>query len=436
MGGGGQKRASDDENVSLQESLRRSWRKDESDNVKEQNWVRCTAVPDSHRTILSAPKFLSAPKWFDVSLEQLWSSLPARLRGENCVPGKNKEKVVLDTVDDEEEVIGADESLSSGEEVVSETEFALMLSPEEHALIYDVGPVFFQGRSGTGKTTVLEHRALAQEQVFSQEGRVLKEVEPPLTLLVTASPFLAASIAEHYERLRRGVIFGGGVENRSDKSSFAAETPAPQSHPSTGSQTQSATALQGRALDPNQQKALMAQLPPDFRFVDPATRTLCVTFSKFLQMLDGSIRDGEQFFRTPYREEKSGRAGGVVHVDVLEGGDRVADRSCWGKLVEVDFDRFLGVYWLQRLEGMLSSGTCGGGRGVDGGGFRRDRGHTAVEASKSCGPTGSMHRPDPEASKLCGPTGSMPQMHAGAFDAGEVGFLCIVLSAMEVLINQ
>ena len=52
------------------------------------------------------------------------------------------------------------------------TEFsspAPKLSAEEHDAIFRSSPAFFQGRSGTGKTTVLEHRALQHEQEFRKK---------------------------------------------------------------------------------------------------------------------------------------------------------------------------------------------------------------------------------------------------------------------------
>ena len=129
-----------------------------------------------------------------------------------------------------------------------------ILSLEQFEISVQTGPVFVQGRSGTGKTTVLERRALnhdigwslfqkwaadkkfrlAQQAGATDFEGIMEELvsvaafsqldrgntafgmslpdyfspddqNPPLALFVTASPTLAEAIRQHYARLRRSV---------------------------------------------------------------------------------------------------------------------------------------------------------------------------------------------------------------------------------------
>ena len=148
------------------------------------------------------------------------------------------------------------------------------------------GPrLLIQGRSGTGKTTVLERRALWHEE------RSSSPLKGSFSLIVTVSSFLAASISEHYAALRKGARLTSSLG--SSTRSPPPEDPDPAS----------------TLLTPEDQRRQLAKrLPHDFR-PEEITKTVCkqyhaqhstlvLTYNLFLRLLDASIRDGEQFFRT------------------------------------------------------------------------------------------------------------------------------------------
>ena len=78
------------------------------------------------------------------------------------------EEVEVEEGDEEEDIYPqfARASSSAGGQAQTLSHFPLFLDAEEHELILQPGPVLIQGRSGTGKTTVLERRALAYEEAF------------------------------------------------------------------------------------------------------------------------------------------------------------------------------------------------------------------------------------------------------------------------------
>lgn len=208
-------------------------------------------------------------------------------------------------------------TIIQGDENISEaTGVCLELSRQQHIVVAEPGPLLLKGRSGTGKTTLLQHRALRQQEQGTEEQ---------LALFLTASPFLARALDKRFRQLAKA------KQERVGTSSEGAAPSANTDGPHGG--------------------MISSIAPPHASFAATgARRTLFLTYIQFLQMLDGSIPDGTPFF---VRSSSAPVPLGL--------GDRLAGSPSNDRLLaaprrpedEVRFVRFVRDFWEPKLRHML-----------------------------------------------------------------------------------
>ena len=195
-------------------------------------------------------------------------------------------------------------------DTIENAQTRLVLTPEQGAAVDMVGPVFLQGRSGTAKTTVLEHRCL----------QALKRGE--LAVFLTASPLLAANVEKH---------FGEFLLTTNDAA------------PAIGRDARMQAQL-GEDRDGRLQTELRFK---NFEAVPKGPVPLFLTYLQFLRMLDASIPDGDAFFAESMSAETQTATDRIVGPSpsaLSSGGSSSAARG-FDPTAELTYPQFEREYW-------------------------------------------------------------------------------------------
>ncbi|KAJ3088732.1 hypothetical protein HK102_008076, partial [Quaeritorhiza haematococci] len=205
---------------------------------------------------------------------------------------------------------------------LSEVDLPFTLSPEEKQLVEFNGSAFILGRSGTGKTSVIEARMLQREGAYlkwrletvqnagaehSEEGEDGElGYRKPRQLMVTKSPRLCAAIKEHYGKLcgalkaeiqmaHQAEVNEDGSSEGLMKSSGSSQSSLIASVSKMGDQ--SAGRSGSKIVATNNSMLLHVALMNEevnasgqaLKDIDSAEYPLIITFNTFLNMVDATL---------------------------------------------------------------------------------------------------------------------------------------------------
>eukprot|EP00392_Amoebophrya_sp_AT5.2_P011168 g11243.t1 len=183
------------------------------------------------------------------------------------------------------------------------------LSEEEQIAVYHESPLFLHGRSGTGKTTVLLHRAADH----------LEKTKDGCVLVVTASAHLASAIGDQFSKMQRSC-------------------------------ESSTSSTSSRTMTKDQIQKEKSRFPACFQEATETREFLSVSFAQYLVMVDRTIADGQYFFEenAAFSDEDSNiSSSSACSPRILQWTDRLEGRKPWLRKpgAEVTFPLFRDFYW-------------------------------------------------------------------------------------------